>query len=38
MIEKRTQKRTKKNFLVRLLEWIAKGNKKAAQKGELCKS
>jgi hypothetical protein len=40
MIEKRTQKRTqkKKNFLVRLVEWIAKGNKKAAQKGQLCKS
>jgi len=36
MIEKRTKK--KKNLLVRLLEWIAKGNKKAIQKGEFCKS
>jgi len=31
-----TQK--KKNLWVRLLNWITKANKKAAQKGDLCKS
>jgi hypothetical protein len=28
----------KKNFLVRMFNWIAEGNKKAAAKGQLCKS
>jgi len=28
----------KKNFLIRLFEWIAKGNKKAAEKGKFCPS
>lgn len=28
----------KKNLMVRFLEWIVRGNKKAAQKGDLCKS
>lgn len=32
------EKKTKKNIMVRFLAWIARGNKKAAQKGELCQS
>ncbi len=28
----------KKNILIRILEWIIDGNKKAAESGALCKS
>lgn len=28
----------KKNLWIRLIQWIAKGNQKAAQKGLLCRS
>jgi hypothetical protein len=31
-------KKKKKNIVVRFLEWIVKGNKKAAEKGSICKS
>lgn len=33
-----TEKKKKKNAVVRFLEWISRGNKQAAQKGDLCKS
>jgi len=32
------EKNKKKNFLIRLLGWIVKGNKREAEKGNLCKS
>jgi hypothetical protein len=28
----------KKNIMVRFMEWVIKGNKKAAQKASLCQS
>jgi len=31
-------KKKKKNVMARFLEWVARGNKKQAQKGNLCKS
>jgi len=31
-------KKKKKTMITRFMEWIVKGNKKAAQKGDLCKS
>ncbi len=36
--KKITEKSEKKSFITRFLEWIIKGNKKAAAKGKLCKS
>jgi hypothetical protein len=33
-----TRKKKKKNIMIRLLEWLSRGNKKAAQSGGLCKS
>lgn len=32
------QRNKKKNILIRLLDWIVKGNKREAEKGNLCKS
>ncbi len=31
-------KKKKKNILIRILEWISAGNKKAAEKGAICRS
>jgi len=31
-------KKNKKNIVVRFLKWIIRGNKRAAEKGNLCKS
>ncbi len=31
-------KKKKKNIVIRILEWIARGYKKAAENGELCGS
>jgi len=31
-------KKKKKNILIRILEWIAAGNKKAAENGTICRS
>ena len=31
-------KKKKKNIIIRFMEWIIRGNKRAAQKGDLCKS
>ncbi len=31
-------KEKKKNILIRLLDWIVKGTKREAEKGNLCKS
>jgi len=31
-------KKKKKNIVVRFMEWIIKGNKRAAENGSLCKS
>jgi len=32
------ERNKKKNILMRLLDWISKGNKREAEKGNLCKS
>lgn len=32
------KKKNKKNIMIRFLEWIVRGNKRAAEKGNLCKS
>jgi hypothetical protein len=32
------EKKKKKNIVIRFMEWIIQGNKKAAEKGTLCKS
>jgi len=32
------EKKNKKNIMIRFLEWLARGNKKQAEKGNLCKS
>ena len=31
-------KKNKKSFVIRFMEWIIRGNKKAAENGKLCKS
>ncbi len=31
-------KSKKKNFFIRFLEWISKGQKRAAEKGDFCQS
>ena len=31
-------KKKKKNIVIRFMEWIIRGNKKAAENGTLCKS
>jgi len=31
-------KKKKKNILIRILEWIATGNKKAVESGKVCRS
>lgn len=31
-------KKKKKNIMIRFLEWIIRGNKREAKKGNLCKS
>lgn len=31
-------KKKKKNSVIRFMEWIIRGNKKAAENGTLCKS
>lgn len=31
-------KKKKKNILIRILEWISTGNKKAAERGTVCRS
>jgi hypothetical protein len=31
-------KKKKKNIVIRFMEWIIQGNKRAAEKGTLCKS
>lgn len=31
-------KKKKKNILIRILEWISAGNKKAAESGKICRS
>ncbi len=36
--EKKLEAEKKKNFLTRMFNWIADGNKKAAAKGQLCNS
>ena len=31
-------KKNKKSIVIRFMEWIIRGNKKAAENGKLCKS
>jgi len=32
------EKKKKKNIVIRFMEWIIKGQKKAAEKGDFCRS